>query len=82
VKLGLRNFKALKGVKLGERQRYKVNPDPKRVHVTRIAVIDVAGVATRKARIGPNGTPFPLNPIATGSDPKQQSGRSIPVITT
>ncbi|GAI28567.1 unnamed protein product, partial [marine sediment metagenome] len=55
-----------------------IKPIPKNFQVTRIAVIDVAGVATRKAKIGPNGTPFFRNPIAIGKEPKQQSGRTIP----
>jgi hypothetical protein len=62
------------------KQRYKVNLTPKKRQATKIAVIDVAGVETRNARIGPKETPFFLKPIATGMEPKQQRGRIIPAM--
>ena len=61
-----------------EKHRYKVNPPPIKRHATSTAVIEVDGVATRKASTGPNRTPFLVNPIATGSEARQHSGKTAP----
>jgi hypothetical protein len=41
--------------------------------------MEVAGVATRKARTGPNLAPFRCRLTATGREPKQQMGRIVPI---